>query len=177
MKLLKRLVLGLAGLVVLLLMISLLLPSHYAVQRSTDIQAPVDKVDAHLDAPAAWKAWTVWNRRDPQMKIAYSGPERGVDAGWRLENATEGNGSMVFTAVAPNHQLSYRLEFPDMGMVSTGVVRLEPAGAATRETWTNEGDMGHNPVNRYFGLLMDKMVGPDFESGLANLKQIVEQQG
>ncbi|HEY9103188.1 SRPBCC family protein [Chitinimonas sp.] len=177
MKLLKRLVLGLAGLVALLLVIGLLLPSHYAVQRSTEIQAPADKVFAHLDAPAAWKAWTVWNRRDPQMKIAYSGPERGVNAAWRWESATEGNGGMVFTAIDPNRQLTYRLEFPDMGMVSTGVLLLEPAGNGTRVTWTNEGDMGRNPVNRYFGLLMDKMVGPDFESGLANLKQIVEKQG
>jgi hypothetical protein len=59
-------------------------------------------------------------------------------------------------------------------MRSSGQLRLEPAGAGTRVTWTNEGDMGTNPVNRYFGLFMDRLVGPDFEGGLKNLKTIVE---
>jgi hypothetical protein len=41
-------------------------------------------------------------------------------------------------------------------------------------TWTNEGEMGGNPINRWFGLMMDRMVGPDFEAGLANLKKLAE---
>ena len=59
-------------------------------------------------------------------------------------------------------------------MRSSGQLRLETAGAGTRVTWTNEGDMGANPVNRYFGLFMDRLVGPDFEGGLKNLKVLVE---
>ncbi|GAB3244062.1 SRPBCC family protein [Chitinimonas naiadis] len=177
MKLLKRVVVFVAGLVVLLVIIGFLLPSHFAVQRSTVIQAPPEKIFAQIDAPAAWTTWTVWNRRDPAMKIEYSGPKQGLNAAWRWESATEGNGGMTFTAIEPGRQLTYRLEFPDMGMVSTGVLRLEPEGSATKVTWTNEGDMGNNPINRYFGLIMDKMVGPDFAAGLANLKEIVEKQG
>ncbi len=54
-------------------------------------------------------------------------------------------------------------------------MRLTPDGSGTRVTWTNEGDMGANPVNRYFGLMMDRMVGPDFEAGLKNLKALAER--
>ena len=54
-------------------------------------------------------------------------------------------------------------------------MRLRPEGSGTRVTWTNEGDMGTNPVNRYFGLMMDSMVGPDFEAGLKNLKALAER--
>ncbi len=177
MKLLKRFVLIVAGLVALLLVIGLLLPSHFAISRSLVINAPAERIFPHLDKPRAWKNWSVWNRRDPAMQIDYAGPDQGVDAAWRWQSATEGNGNMTFTAVDANKQLTYRLSFPDFGMSSNGVLRLEPTGTGTKVTWTNEGDMGNNPVNRYFGLFMDQMVGPDFEAGLSNLKEIVEKQG
>ncbi len=60
-------------------------------------------------------------------------------------------------------------------MTSRGQLLLAPDGNGTRVTWTNEGDMGGNPVNRYFGLMMDRLVGPDFEAGLANLKGLAEK--
>ena len=52
---------------------------------------------------------------------------------------------------------------------------LEPAGSATKVTWSNFGDLGGNPLVRYFGLVMDKMVGADFEAGLAGLKALAEK--
>jgi carbon monoxide dehydrogenase subunit G len=75
----------------------------------------------------------------------------------------------------PNEKIVYTLHFPEFGMRSTGQLRLEPTGNATRVTWSNEGDVGANPVNRYFALMMDRMVGPDFEAGLANLKSLAEK--
>jgi hypothetical protein len=55
-----------------------------------------------------------------------------------------------------------------------GAITLEPAGESIRVTWSNEGDLGANPINRYFGLMMDRMMGPDFEEGLNNLKRTIE---
>jgi hypothetical protein len=67
------------------------------------------------------------------------------------------------------------MEFSDMGMVSRGTVALAPGpGGATRVTMAMEGDLGHSPVNRWFGVFMDRLVGPDFEAGLANLKRLGE---
>ena len=73
-----------------------------------------------------------------------------------------------------------RASCPDCGDVefTTHDVQVRvsaPDGSGTRVTWTNEGDMGANPVNRYFGLMMDSMVGPDFEAGLKNLKALAER--
>jgi hypothetical protein len=59
-------------------------------------------------------------------------------------------------------------------MQSTGQMRIDPQGSGVRITWRNEGDMGGSPVNRWFGLFMDRLVGPDFEDGLRNLKALVE---
>ena len=59
----------------------------------------------------------------------------------------------------------------------TGAIMLEAGGENTKVTWSNEGDLGANPINRYFGLMMDRMMGPDFEEGLNNLKRAVEAGG
>ena len=60
-------------------------------------------------------------------------------------------------------------------MRSSGEIKLEPAGQGTRVTWTNQGDVGSNPINRYFAQVMDRLVGSDFEAGLKNLKAIAER--
>jgi hypothetical protein len=60
-------------------------------------------------------------------------------------------------------------------MVSTGALTLTPEGNATRISWTNEGDVGNNPMMRWFVPFMDKMMGPDFDGGLANLKAMAEK--
>jgi uncharacterized protein YndB with AHSA1/START domain len=175
MKLLVRAIVALLALIVLLLAVGLALPSRFRVERSVEIAAPADRVYPLIAAPAAWKDWSVWNQRDPAMKIDYSGPPAGVGAKWRWQSETEGNGEMEFTEAVPQQRVGYRLSFPDMGMQSSGALTLAPAGSGVRVTWTNEGDMGGNPVNRWFGLFMDRLVGPDFEAGLKNLKARAER--
>jgi uncharacterized protein YndB with AHSA1/START domain len=174
MKWLLRIVLGVVVLVVVLAAVGLLLPSQYKVQRSLDIAAPADKVYALIVDPREWKRWTVWNRRDPAMKMEYSGPPSGGGAKWSWQSASEGSGSMEFTDARPAERIAYRLSFPEFGMQSNGVLSIAPAGGGVRVTWTNEGDLGSSPVNRWFGLMMDRMVGPDFEGGLVNLKRLAE---
>lgn len=175
MKWLKRVAFTLVAIVALLLVIGLLLPSGFKIQRSVLIAAPPAKIYPLIVDPRQWKNWTVWNRRDPAMTMNYSGAESGAGAKWSWQSKTEGNGEMEFTMALPNERIDYSLSFPDFGMASRGQLRLEPEGSGTRVTWTNEGDMGANPVNRYFGLLMDRMVGPDFEGGLVNLKALAEK--
>jgi len=109
------------------------------------------------------------------MAMTYAGADSGAGAKWSWQSKTEGNGEMEFMAAVPDERIDYVLTFPEFGMSSRGQLRLEPEGAATRVTWTNEGDMGANPINRYFALMVDRMVGPDFEAGLANLKGLAEK--
>jgi uncharacterized protein YndB with AHSA1/START domain len=178
MKWLIRIVLGLLGLVVVFLAVGLLLPSQFKVERTATIAAPPEQVYALIADPREWKRWSVWNQRDPAMKITYGGPSSGLGARWSWESQSEGNGSMEFTEGTLPERITYKLTFADFGMTSTGRLMLSPADAGgkpgTRISWTNEGDMGSNPVNRWFGVFMDKLVGPDFEAGLANLKKLAE---
>ena len=82
---------------------------------------------------------------------------------------------MTFTSVVPNQRVDYALYFPDFQMRSAGEIKLEPGAQGTRVTWTNQGDVGANPINRYFAQVMDRLVGPDFEEGLKNLKALAER--
>ena len=175
MKVVKWIVGGIAVLAVLFFVIGFLLPSKFNVSRSTQINAPAEKVYAYLASPRAWPKWTVWNGRDPGMKVTYSGAESGQGAKWAWESRTEGVGNMEFTRAEPNKRIEYTLVFPDYGMRSTGALTLLPEGSGTHVTWTTTGDVGANPINHYFAALMDRMVGPDFEGGLANLKALAEK--
>ena len=166
-------VLGIAALLVV--GAGFFLPTGFAIERSTVIEAPADRVFNLVVDPREWKRWTVGNRRDPGMEISYGGPPFGQGARWSWKSESEGNGSMTFTRVVPNERLGYELSFPDFGMKSEGEILLVPAGTATRVTWTNRGDVGTNPLKRYLAVAMDRMVGPDFEAGLANLKQLAER--
>jgi uncharacterized protein YndB with AHSA1/START domain len=150
-------------------------PSKFTVERATVINAPPKKIYDYVVEPKLWSKWSAWHQRDPDMRIKYSGPPFGMGAKWSWESKTEGNGSMEFTRVEPDRAVEYSLWFPDYAMRSNGALRLEPAGNATRVTWTSSGDTGGNPMKHYLTLMMDRMIGPDFEAGLANLKALSEK--
>jgi uncharacterized protein YndB with AHSA1/START domain len=152
-----------------------LLPSTFSVQRSIEIGAAPKKVYDLIVEPKRWKDWSVWTRRDPDMRITYSGPPFGMGAKWSWVSKSEGTGAMEFTRVEPDRAVEYSLSFPEFNMRSTGALRLEPVGNGTRVTWTNLGDVGGNPLKHYLPLMMDRMIGPDFEGGLTNLKALAEK--
>ena len=151
------------------------LPSRFTVQRSVVINAPANKVYNLVVEPRQWTHWSVWNQRDPNMKVTYKGPPFGMGAKWEWVSKSEGSGSMEFTRVEPDRVVEYALSFPEYNMRSNGNLTLEPTGTATRITWVLSGDVGGNPLKHYLALMMDRMVGPDFEGGLANLKALAEK--
>lgn len=150
------------------------LPPTFQVSRSVLVQAPPEKVYALVVDPHEWKRWSVWNQRDPAMKIDYSGPPAGVGAAWAWTSKSEGDGKMTFTAAEPGQRLGFDLYFPDFGTTSKGELRFVPEGSGTRVTWNMNGDMGGNPLYHWFALFSDSLIGPDFAAGLANLKTQAE---
>ena len=170
-------ILAVIGSIVLLLVAGgFFIPSTFLVQRSIEINAAPRKIYDLIVEPKRWSEWSVWTQRDPNMRITYSGPPFGMGARWSWVSKTEGTGAMEFTRVEPDKAVEYALSFPEYNMRSTGALRMEPAGTATRVTWTNTGDVGGNPLKHYLAMMMDKMVGPDFEAGLANLKTQAEKK-
>ncbi len=153
----------------------LLLSPRFKVSRSIAVNAPSDKVYALVASPRQWKQWSVWNQRDPAMQITYFGPESGAGAGWSWVSKTEGDGRMTLVKAEPGRQVVFELFFPDFGTTSTGALAFDRQGAATQVRWTMDGDMGSNPMMRWFALGADRLMGPDFEAGLTNLKALAER--
>lgn len=175
MKFFKWAVGGVLGLVALLALGGLFLSGSFQVSRSTLVAAPAERIYPLVAEPRRWKDWSVWNQRDPAMAITYSGPPSGVGAVWEWKSKSEGDGRMTFTAAEPGRRAAFELFFPDFGTTSRGELLLTPEGSGTRVTWNMNGDMGRNPLMRWMGLMMDGMVGKDFEAGLANLKKLAEK--
>jgi hypothetical protein len=175
MKLIIRIFAVLVGLWIILLVIGFLLPGHYRVERTTVIAAKPSVVYPLVSDLKAWKGWGIWFARDPAMQISYSPATTEVGAWSEWKSKSQGDGKMTISATRPAEYFEYKMEFTDMAMVSTGGMRLTPADGGTRVSMTMEGDLGRSPVNRWFGVFMDKLVGPDFDAGLANLKRISEE--
>lgn len=177
MKSLKKVILAVLLIPVLLVIVSLFLPSKYRVERSVTMQAKPDAVFTHLNTLKKWPEWTAWTvEKYPDMKISFAGPEAGVGAIYSWEGKSTGQGTLKITRSEPNKGIGYDLNFENGKYVSTGDIALEPAGDSVKVTWSNEGNLGWNPISRFFGLFMDKMMGPDFEEGLRNLQKKVEMK-
>jgi uncharacterized protein YndB with AHSA1/START domain len=176
MKLLKKFITGLLVVAIILLGIGFILPSSFKVQRSVLIDAPAEKVYAHVVDLKKWQSWGVWFKRDPDMQISYSGPDRSIGMKSSWVSTKEGSGEMELIALEHNQRLIYELYFPEMDMGSTGEFQFKQQDEQTLVIWQDYGDVGNNPINHYFAVFMDNMIGPDFETGLENLKTLVENQ-
>ena len=175
MKIVKTVLIALALLAVALVAVGVFLPSTYEVRRTVEIAAPMPRIYALVAEPRKWSGWSVWHRRDPAMEIAYAGPASGAGAKWSWKSKTEGTGAMEFTRAEQDRLIEYALSFPEFSTVSQGTLLIEPVGAGSKVTWTMRGDIGANPIKHYLAAAMDRMVGPDFEAGLANLKALAEK--
>ena len=175
MKPLKKIVLALMVIPMALILISLFLPSHYRVERTVVMRAKPDAVYAQVSALKNWPEWTAWTvSKYPDMKCSFAGPESGVGAIYSWEGKSSGSGKLKITRAEPGQRVDYDLDFENGKYLSTGAIIIEPENGAVKVTWFNEGSLGWNPVSRFFGLLMDRMMGPDFEEGLRKLQQRVE---
>ena len=173
MRLLKWL---LAALVLLgvLLMGGLLLPANSHLQRSVVIERPPAEVFATLNSFQRFNEWSPWFDLDPNAKYTYSGPIAGVGAkmAW-VGNSAVGSGSQEIIESVPGDRIVNALDFG--GSQAMAGYRLAAEGSGTRVSWSMDSAHGYHPVNRWFGaLLLDSVVGKDYEKGLAKLKVVLE---
>ncbi len=175
MKTLKKILVVLAALVVVLLLVGLLLPGSYRVERQVVIRARPDAVFAKVNTLKHWPEWTAWTvARFPDMKLAFSGPDAGGGAVNTWAGKTSGDGTLKLTRSEPGKLIAYDLDFEHGKYLSKGEITFTAEGETVAVKWVNAGDLGANPISRWFGLLMDRMMGPDLQTGLDNLKRSSE---
>jgi len=168
----------LAAAVAALLVFAATRPDTFTVQRSATIAAPAGRIFPHLDHFHRWPAWSPWEKLDPEMKRTFSGAESGVGAVYAWEgNKKVGRGRMEILESDPPSRLRIQLDFVEpFESHSTTVFTLAPEGGGTQVNWAMHGN--HNFATKVMCLFMnmDRMVGPDFERGLASLKAVAETE-
>jgi hypothetical protein len=179
---LAKILIGLAVVAVLLIAFSIVValqPSSLRVARTVTIAATPAEAFAHVNDFQKWRAWSPYDKRDPNMKRTYEGPEEGTGASYAWNGNSEvGEGRSTIVESRPGELIEIKLEFvrPFAG-TNTAQFIFEPQGDQTAVTWALDCkcDFGAKAVGLFIN--MDKMIGNDFEAGLANLKKVVESQG
>jgi len=176
-KILKRIIIGLIALIVLAALVGLILPGEVHVERSTSIAAPSETVFGLVNSLKRFNEWSPWYEIDPDTRFSYSGPDQGVGSRleWSSQSAELGSGAQEIVASEPVTRVRTRLEFEDES-AAFSELRLTPDASATRVTWAFDIDFGFNLPGRYFGLFLDRVLGPYYEKGLANLKVVAEAE-
>ncbi|HEX7187684.1 MAG TPA: SRPBCC family protein [Actinomycetes bacterium] len=148
----------------------------YTVERSATIAAPPARIYEELVDFHRWTTWSPWEDLDPQLQRTYSGPESGVGAVYAWSgNRKAGKGQMAIREATEPSKVGIDLEFVKPFKASNDTVfTIEPEGSGSRVTWTLTGKK--TAMTKVMGIFtsMDKMVGPDFEKGLARLKAVTE---
>ncbi|MGZ8833008.1 MAG: SRPBCC family protein [Thermoanaerobaculia bacterium] len=173
----RKIVTVVVVLVAALLIFAATKPDTLRVERTASIKAPPEKIFPLVNDFHNWSSWSPWEKRDPAMKRTYSGAAVGKGAVYEWDgNNQVGKGRMEITDTTAPSRITIKLDFMEpLEGHDIAEYTLEPQGDSTKVTWVM-----HGP-NRFIGkvisvfISMDKMIGKDFETGLANLKIMAEK--
>jgi len=173
---LKKILIVIGVIVVVFVIMVALQPAEFHIARTATIAAPAEVVFAQVNELKKWDAWSPWIKIDPAMKQTYEGPASGKGAisRWAGNNQV-GEGSMTITESRPNELIRFNLEFiKPMAGTSTSEFTFKPEGNRTTVTWSMSGRNNFIAKAMCLFMNMDKMVGGEFEKGLAQMKSITE---
>ncbi len=165
----------LVSLLLIIVLVGFFLPQTSRVSRSLVIKAPKETLFNLVNDLREWEKWSPWYSIDPNMKITYhnGGVGKGASYSWTSDHKRVGSGSLAITNTTDMDRIDTELNFTgqDPGQ---GEWHFEEVSGGVEVTWVMNATMGANPLKRYFGLLFDRMLGPQFEEGLRNIKREAE---
>ena len=167
---------ALAALVVVLLIVVALQPAGFRISRSTTILGPPASAFAQVNDLHKMEVWNPWTKIDPAMTKRYEGAPEGVGASYSwIGNSQVGEGRMTITESQPSDLVLIKLEFlKPFTATHTAEFTFRPQGDETVVTWSMIGNKNFMTKAIHLFMNMDKMIGDQFEKGLADMKSIVE---
>jgi uncharacterized protein YndB with AHSA1/START domain len=171
----KTILLILVAAVAALLIYAATRPDSFKIERSTRIQASPEKVYALISELKAFNSWNPWMRKEPSAQLTYGPSTSGPGARYSWVGKESGEGSMEITEASPPSRVVFKLDFTKpFEAHNQALFTLTPDGSGTLVTWAMTGNSPY--MHKVMGVIfnMDKMVGKDFEDGLANLKTQAE---
>src|SRR5882724_6551980 len=152
-------------------------PVVFRVQRAATLRAPAEKIFPLINDFHQWGTWSPYEHKDPGMKRTFSGAESGKGAVYAWEgDKNVGSGRMEILDTSVPSKIVIKLDFfkPFEGH-NTAEFTMLPQGDATNVTWLMHGPSPFMGKIMHVFINMDKMIGKDFEAGLANLKSLTEK--
>lgn len=176
---LKKILIGLFAVLVLLAGVVAMQPSSYVVNRTLAMSAPPAAVFPLISDFHQWDGWSPWAKIDPAMKTTYEGPVAAPGSIYKwVGNDQVGEGQMTILESQAPERVKIKLDFlKPFASTSITEFAVQPASGGSTVSWTMNGES--NFMAKGFGLFMggmDKMIGPDFEKGLAQMKALVEKK-
>ncbi|MDO9295561.1 SRPBCC family protein [Bradyrhizobium sp.] len=152
-------------------------PDTFAVQRAAIVNAPAEKIFPLISDFRQWGAWSPYEHKDPAMKRTFSGAVRGTGAVYAWDgDKNVGSGRMEILDVAAPSKVVIKLDFyTPFEAHNTAEFTMLPQDDATRVIWRMHGPASFMAKIMHVFINIDKMVGKDFEAGLANLKRLAEK--
>lgn len=172
----RKILIGVASVFVVFVVVVATRPSTFHVERSIAVAAPPEAVFAQVNDFHAWPSWSPWEKLDPGMKKTFEGTPAGAGAiySW-VGNDKVGEGRMTIEKSEKPSIVGIKLEFlKPFAATNTATFRFVPSAEGTTVTWAMDGH--NNFMSKAFQLFMDmdKLVGGDFERGLAAMKSAAE---
>ncbi|MEM7678025.1 MAG: SRPBCC family protein, partial [Myxococcota bacterium] len=153
---LRNILIAVVVLAAAFVIIGLLLPQDYRVERSLVIDAAPNTVYSHVIDLKKNAAWNPWSRADPTMKTTYAETSSGTGAWYSWTSENSGDGKLTIVKAEPGRRIENDLDFGDMG-TATGFWTFEPKGKQTKVTWGFFGNTEGDLIAAYFGLFMDSL--------------------
>ncbi|HEU5289847.1 MAG TPA: SRPBCC family protein [Cyclobacteriaceae bacterium] len=172
----KKILIGIVGVIVVLLIIGFVLPSKFEIARSATINAAPQYVFEEVNDLEKWNNWDYWHSLDPEMKITYSEQKSGTGATYEWSgNSKVGEGKLQVTESNPAASISADLFFMQSPEPSKAKYTFEPEGENTKVTISFATDFGMNPFMRWMGaVFFPSEMEKAFDYNLSKLKEIAE---
>jgi uncharacterized protein YndB with AHSA1/START domain len=152
-------------------------PDTFSVKRVAVIKAPAETIFPLINDFHRWAGWSPWEKKDPAMQRTFSGAASGKGAVYAWDgNKNVGSGRMEILEASAPSKIVIKLDFfkPFEGH-NTAEFTMLPQGDATNLTWVMHGPASFMSKVMQVFMNLDKMIGKDFETGLANLKGLAEK--
>ena len=171
-----KIVIGVVVVIGVFAVIVSLRSSDFRVERSAVVSAPAPVLFAQVNDLHNWDAWSPFAKLDPAAKQTFEGPRAGTGAAFAWAgNKQVGEGRMTITESRPNKLVRFRLDFlKPFAVTNTAEFTFTPQGNQTAVTWSMSGRQNFMAKAFCMFMSMDKMVGGEFEKGLAQMKTVAE---
>ncbi|MDA3893191.1 MAG: GyrI-like domain-containing protein [Salinivirgaceae bacterium] len=175
MKTLKKILLALLGIIAIMLIIGLTQPSEITIERSIEIDAPLEMVYDQVNNLHNWEKWSPWHKIDTAMGLSYGNGGIGKDASysWTSEHKSVGSGMLTIIDSKPFEFINTTMDFGDQG-TGTANFKFVETDAGVKVSWDMNSAIGKNPFMRLMGIMIRKSITAAYDRGLEDIENQCE---